>query len=148
MRTPSVSVRGFSPGDGRQGGEVTIGNDDFGDSTKLVAERPLAPRGIRTNFVQPQPAFGDSVDDTDPQHLRVESSFLFDGEQKLVYRGQFDSSRPKAALPVSGEDLRQALDAVLAGRTLPEKQIPSIGCNIKWKAGEEPVYFDPKGVPR
>jgi peroxiredoxin len=66
--------------------------------------------------------------------------FLFDKNQKLVYRGQFDSSRPGSGLPVTGADLRAALDAVLAGKPVPEKQIASIGCNIKWKAGNAPDY--------
>ena len=67
--------------------------------------------------------------------------FLFDKNQALVYRGQFDSSRPKTAIPVTGDDLRKALDAVLAGKSLPSQQIPSIGCNIKSKPGNEPDYF-------
>ena len=67
--------------------------------------------------------------------------FLFDAEQRLAYRGQFDDSRPKNELPVTGRDLRAALDAVLAGRPVPTEQIPSIGCNIKWKPGNEPDYF-------
>jgi peroxiredoxin len=67
--------------------------------------------------------------------------FLFDKNQKLVYRGQFDSSRPGNGLPVTGADLRAALDAVLAGKPVPEKQIASIGCNIKWKACNAPDYF-------
>lgn len=71
--------------------------------------------------------------------------FLFDADQKLVYRGQLDSSRPKTDLPVTGEDLRAALDAVLAGSTPSPEQRPAIGCNIKWAAGNEPQYFDPKG---
>ncbi len=67
--------------------------------------------------------------------------FLFDKNRKLVYRGQFDPSRPGNGLPVTGADLRAALDAVLAGKPAPEKQIASIGCNIKWKAGNAPQYF-------
>jgi peroxiredoxin len=67
--------------------------------------------------------------------------FLFDSEQKLVYRGQMDSSRPDSGVPVTGEDLRAALDAVLAGSAPAESQTPSIGCNIKWKSGNEPAYF-------
>jgi peroxiredoxin len=59
--------------------------------------------------------------------------FLFDGNLRLVYRGQFDSSRPGNGVPVTGEDLRAALDAVLAGKTVPADQRPSMGCNIKWK---------------
>ncbi|MBI4432678.1 MAG: thioredoxin family protein [Candidatus Omnitrophica bacterium] len=59
--------------------------------------------------------------------------FLFDGRQKLVYRGQLDDSRPGNNKPVTGHDLRQAIEAVLAGKPIPEPQRPSIGCNIKWK---------------
>ena len=64
--------------------------------------------------------------------------FLFDGEQKLVYRGQLDGSRPGNDVPVTGKDLRAALDAVLEGRPVSPDQKPSLGCNIKWKAGNEP----------
>jgi peroxiredoxin len=68
--------------------------------------------------------------------------FLFDADHKLVYRGQFDSSRPDSGVKPTGEDLRAACDAVLAGKKPSEKQLPSIGCNIKWKAGAEPDYFN------
>lgn len=67
--------------------------------------------------------------------------FLFDRDRRLVYRGQFDSSRPDSGTPVTGTDLRAAVDAVLAGQKPSEKQSPSIGCNIKWIAGKEPDYF-------
>ncbi|NCJ05954.1 redoxin domain-containing protein [Synechococcales cyanobacterium C] len=63
------------------------------------------------------------------------------GHRTLVYRGQLDDSRPSNGLPVTGQDLRAALDAVLAGRPVPQEQNPSIGCNIKWKPGAEPPYF-------
>jgi peroxiredoxin len=72
--------------------------------------------------------------------------FLYDKARKLIYRGQLDASRPGNSIPVNGQDLRAALDAVLAGRAPPEPQIPSIGCNIKWKAGNEPQYYDPVGI--
>ncbi|MEO8497271.1 MAG: thioredoxin family protein [Planctomycetota bacterium] len=72
--------------------------------------------------------------------------FLFDGEQKLVYRGQLDASRPGNGIPVTGDDLRRAIDAVLAGQAGPTDQTPSIGCNIKWKEGCEPDYFNPAGT--
>lgn len=72
--------------------------------------------------------------------------FLFDQQRRLVYRGQFDASRPQSGIPVTGADLRQAADAVLAGRPVPTQQRPSIGCNIKWKQGNEPEYFNPQGV--
>jgi peroxiredoxin len=60
--------------------------------------------------------------------------FLFDGDLRLVYRGQFDSSRPGNGVPITGEDLRAAIEQVLAGQPVPKNQRPSIGCNIKWKA--------------
>jgi hypothetical protein len=66
--------------------------------------------------------------------------YLFDGARKLVYRGQLDASRPGNGLPVTGADLRAAVDAVLAGRPVAGDQRPSLGCNIKWKAGNEPDY--------
>ncbi len=67
--------------------------------------------------------------------------YLFDADLKLVYRGQFDGSRPGNDVPVTGQDLRTAIQAVLQGNPVPENQIPSIGCNIKWKPGNEPDYF-------
>jgi peroxiredoxin len=67
--------------------------------------------------------------------------FLFDKDHRLVYRGQFDDSRPGNSKPVTGADLRAALDAVLSGRPAPSTHKPSIGCNIKWKPGSEPDYF-------
>lgn len=67
--------------------------------------------------------------------------FLFDGNRRLAYRGQFDGSRPKNNVPVTGADLRAAADAVLAGQKPSEQQRPSMGCNIKWYPGNEPEYF-------
>jgi peroxiredoxin len=67
--------------------------------------------------------------------------FLFDGDRKLAYRGQLDSSRPGNDVPVTGADLRAAIDALLAGHPVPTEQRPSLGCNIKWKPGNEPAYF-------
>ena len=65
--------------------------------------------------------------------------YLFDADRKLVYRGQLDGSRPGNTIPVDSKDLRGAIDAVLAGEAIPEEQVPSIGCSIKWIAGNEPV---------
>ena len=67
--------------------------------------------------------------------------FLFDSEMRLAYRGQFDAGRPKSNEPVTGVDLRNAADAVLAGSAVAAEQIPSVGCSIKWKAGGAPDYF-------
>ena len=66
--------------------------------------------------------------------------FLFDTEHRLVYRGQFDDSRPGNAMPVTGKDLRAALEAALSGKDVSKDQRPSLGCNIKWKTGQEPAY--------
>ena len=67
--------------------------------------------------------------------------FLYDRERRLAYRGQFDDSRPSTDLPVTGADLRAACDAVLVGEEPSPEQRPSVGCNIKWKAGEAPAWF-------
>lgn len=67
--------------------------------------------------------------------------FLFDRDHTLVYRGQMDGSRPGNDVPVTGEDLRRALDALLDGQPVSADQTPSLGCNIKWKPGNEPDYF-------
>ncbi|OUL18869.1 thioredoxin family protein [Nostoc sp. 106C] len=67
--------------------------------------------------------------------------FVFDSERKLVYRGQLDDSRPSNGKPVTGADLRAAIEAVLTDKPVPNEQKPSIGCNIKWKAGNAPSYF-------
>lgn len=67
--------------------------------------------------------------------------YLFDQDQRLVYRGQFDESRPGNAIPVTGKDLRNAIDALLAGKPVAPAQKSSLGCNIKWKPGNAPEYF-------
>lgn len=67
--------------------------------------------------------------------------FLFDAEHRLVYRGQFDNARPRNDEPVTGADLRQAVEAVTTHQSLNSEQKASLGCNIKWKAGNEPEYF-------
>lgn len=72
--------------------------------------------------------------------------FLFDSFGKLVYRGQFDSSRPGDGTPITGSDLRQAATFALDGAPVPEDQVPSLGCNIKWVAGSEPDYFTGKSA--
>ena len=67
--------------------------------------------------------------------------FLFGAEGRLAYRGQYDASRPSLGVPVTGGDLRAAMDALLAGEAPSAEQIPSVGCNIKWRAGNEPEWF-------
>jgi len=67
--------------------------------------------------------------------------FLFDARRRLAYRGQFDDSRPGNGRPVTGVDLRAAIDATLAGGSPAAEQLPSLGCNIKWRKGNEPDYY-------
>ncbi|MEH1835460.1 MAG: thioredoxin family protein [Nostoc sp.] len=67
--------------------------------------------------------------------------FVFDDQRELVYRGQLDDSRPSNGKPVTGADLRAAIEAVLAGKPITSEQKPSVGCNIKWKPGNQPSYF-------
>ena len=71
--------------------------------------------------------------------------FVFDQKKQLTYRGQLDDSRPESGIPVTGTDLRTALDATLAEEPVPDPQKPSLGCNIKWIEGHEPEYFPPQG---
>jgi peroxiredoxin len=86
--------------------------------------------------------YDDSQEVAQAYHAACTPDFyLFDADRRLVYRGQLDSSRPGSDVPVTGADLRAAIDALLAGRPGPATQTPSIGCNIKWKAGNEPPYF-------
>ena len=68
--------------------------------------------------------------------------FLFNADRKLVYRGQLDGSRPGNSIAVTGSDIREAIDAVLSRAPVSEQQTPSVGCSIKWKAGNEPDYFN------
>jgi peroxiredoxin len=72
--------------------------------------------------------------------------FIFDANQQLAYRGQMDDSRPKTDRPLTGKDLREALDCLLAGKPISDQQKPSIGCNIKWRPNMEPDYFNTAGV--
>ena len=132
---------------------ANIGND--------YASRDVAIYAINSNDVATHP--GDS-----PEAMKVESAnrgytfpylvdqeqavakayraactpdiYVFDGDKKLAYRGQRDGSRPSNGIPITGSDLRAALDAVLAGTDVSEDQVPSIGCNIKWKPGNEPDW--------
>lgn len=67
--------------------------------------------------------------------------FLFDSDRSLVYRGRLDGSRPNTGVPVTGEDLRGAIEATLSGEPVSEQQYPSMGCSIKWKTGKTPAYF-------
>ncbi len=120
-------------------GVVAINSNDFEhypDDSPAKMKEEIAARGYTFPYL---------VDQTQQiakaYHAACTPDFyLFDADQKLVYRGQMDSSRPGNNLPVTGQDLRAALDAVLAGRPVANQQRPSMGCNIKWRAGNEPQY--------
>ena len=104
-----------------------------------------SPEGLRQSAMDLGFAFPYCFDETQEVAKAFEAActpdfFLFDGQQRLVYRGQFDSSRPKNGDPVTGADLRAAIDAMLDGKPASADQRPSIGCNIKWKPGNEPAY--------
>lgn len=105
-----------------------------------------APEGLKAQAERVGFAFPYLYDETQ-QVARAYTAactpdfFLFDREHKLAYRGRFDASRPKQDTPVTGDELRAALDAVLAGRPYEGPQHPSMGCSIKWKPGGEPAYF-------
>jgi thiol-disulfide isomerase/thioredoxin len=88
------------------------------------------------------PYLYDESQETTKQYLAActPDFYLFDSGQRLVYRGQLDDSRPSNDEPVDGHNLRAALDAVLAGTAVDDHQVPSIGCSIKWKPGNEPSY--------
>lgn len=133
--------------------------DELGRLGKEYADRGVAVVGISSNSVESHP-------DDAPEGMREQAEragftfpylfdetqevaraygaactpdfFLFDSDRKLAYRGQMDGARPGNDEPVTGEDLRAAMDAVLAGEPVPEDQQPSMGCSIKWKPGNEP----------
>jgi len=87
------------------------------------------------------PYLVDETQDVAKQYLAActPDFYVFDGEQRLVYRGQLDDSRPSNDKPIDGHDLRAALDAILTGAAVSDHQVPSIGCSIKWKPGNEPT---------
>ena len=107
--------------------------DDSPEKMKALAER------LGFNF----PYCHDETQETAKAYSAActPDFFLFDGERKLVYRGQLDDSRPEDGKPVTGSDLRSAIDSLLAGQPQSAGQKPSIGCNIKWESGNEPSYF-------
>lgn len=136
--------------------------DQLAEVTRELMERGVAVVGINSNDVSSHPddspeAMAREIErrgygfpylyDEDQTVARAYRAactpdfYVFDKDRQLVYRGQMDGARPSNDVPVTGEDLRTALDAVLAGEATADEQVPSIGCNIKWKAGNEPEYF-------
>ncbi|HET8701611.1 MAG TPA: thioredoxin family protein [Nitrococcus sp.] len=116
------------------------------DAEKYPADSPEHMREEKEQVGYPFPYLYDYMQEVAAayQAACTPDFFLFDQERRLVYRGRFDSSSPGKPDPVTGEDLRRAVDALLAGAELPQTQYPSIGCNIKWKPGNEPEYYQGK----
>jgi peroxiredoxin len=107
--------------------------DDSPEKLKEMAE------DLRFNFPV---CYDESQEVAKAYHAACTPEFyVFDENKKLVYRGQLDDSRPQNGVPVTGKDLRAALDAALSGKSISQEQKPGIGCNIKWKPGNEPEYF-------
>ncbi len=107
--------------------------DDSPESLKEMAEEE--------DFIFP--VLFDDTQDVAKAYTAVVTPdiFLFDGDRKLVYRGQFDGARPGNDVPVTGEDLRAAIDSLLEGKPVSKDQKHAVGCSIKWKPGNEPPYF-------
>jgi len=120
-------------------GVVAISANDVGNYPDDSPEK-MAAFATENNFTFPY--LYDELQDVAKEYSAActPDFFLFDGALKLVYRGQLDGSRPKNDIPITGGDMRSALDALLSGARIPDDQIPSLGCNIKWKAGNEPTY--------
>jgi peroxiredoxin len=104
-----------------------------------------APEGLAAEAVESGYTFPYLFDETQQVAKEYTAActpdfFLFDRERRLVYRGQFDSSRPRNEVPVTGEDLRAAIDDLFEGREISDDQRPSVGCGIKWRPGNEPDF--------
>jgi peroxiredoxin len=118
-------------------GIVAIGSNDP-DTYPEDAPESLAAEAVEAGYVFPY--LFDETQEIAKAYTAActPDFFLFDRDRRLVYRGQFDSSRPGNGVPVTGEDLRAAIGAVLEGRVVADDQRPSVGCSIKWRPGNEP----------
>jgi len=131
------------------GGAASV--EDFSDASALlvmfICNHCPFVKHVRDELVklahdyQPKGVAVVAVNSNDWWAACTPDFYLFDARQKLFYRGQLDDSRPGNGVPVSGRDLRAAIDALLAGEAGPARQKPSLGCNIKWRPGNEPDYF-------
>lgn len=112
------------------------------DAIRYPDDRPAKMAEEALAFAYPFPYLYDASQATAKAYHATctPDFFLYDAERKLVYRGQFDDSRPGNPFPVTGNNLRAAADALLAGQPVLPEQKPSVGCNVKWKAGNEPDY--------
>jgi peroxiredoxin len=122
---------------------VAVVGINSNDASKYPADSPERMVAEAENRGYPFPYLYDETQEVAKAYRAActPDFFLFDGKRRLVYRGQMDDSRPDSGIPVTGKDLRLALDRVLAGEEVPTEQRASLGCNIKWKEGNEPDYF-------
>jgi len=121
-------------------GVVAISSNDAANYPEDSPEK-MKEEAQRAGYIFPY-MFDDSQSVARAYHAACTPDFfLFDAGHRLVYRGQMDEARRGNDLPVTGKSLRDAVEAVLAGQTVSPNQIPSLGCNIKWKPGTEPEYF-------
>ena len=140
-------------------GELARIDRDYGERVAMVGissndvegypdDAPDRMAAMARDFGYRFPVLGDGSQDVAHAYAAActPDFFLFDADRRLVYRGQLDASRPGNGIPVTGSDLRSALDAVLAGESVRAEQLPSMGCNIKWKPGNAPAHF--AGRPR
>lgn len=124
---------------GRGVGFVAISSNDV---VAYPEDGPAAMKAEKARVGYPFPYLFDATQEVAKAYRAActPDFFVFDAQQTLVYRGQLDDSRPSKPVPVTGSDLRRALDVVLAGGSVDARQKASIGCNIKWKPGNEPPY--------
>lgn len=123
--------------------DVGIVGISSNDVSKYPDDAPESLKAMAVELGLPFPVCYDESQETAKAYTAActPDFFLFDANQQLVYRGQMDDSRPSNGKKVTGEDLRAAIDAVLAGKPVNPEQKPSIGCNIKWTPGNEPTYY-------
>ena len=126
-----------------QARHVAVIGINSNDADKFPEDRPEQMSKDAEEFGYTFPYLVDSAQEVAKayQAACTPDFYVFDGKLRLAYRGQFDESRPGNDIPITGGDLRAALDAVLDGRPVSERQAPSVGCSIKWKAGNAPSYF-------
>jgi peroxiredoxin len=121
---------------------VAIGSNDFANP-KYADDRPERMKVDAETHGYPFPYLVDPDQSVATAYAAActPDFYLFDADQRLAYRGRFDESRPGNDAAITGADLRRALDAVLSGQRPASDQVPSMGCNIKWKPGNEPPYY-------
>jgi len=121
---------------------IAIGSNDI-DNPKYAADRPELMKEDAETYGYPFAYCFDPDQSVAKAYAAActPDFYLFDEQQRLAYRGRFDSSRPGNDHAITGDDLRGALIAVMSGDSPPSEQYPSMGCNIKWKPGNEPTYF-------